>query len=284
MDRFQELLLDLAQQIGDALPETLLAITLFVLGVLIIKTIKQRAIRRISAKAKNVITARFIAEIIAAILYVILIIACFNILGWGSFTTKILAGAGLTTFIIGFALKDIGENFLAGIVMAFNRPFEMGDIIEIDREIGRVIRISLRETTIKSLDGKDVFIPNADILKKPLKNYTIDDLLRGDFDISVFNNNDIRKVIQLIEETVKSFQEVLAAPAPGVNIANFNEGLVLLNVRYWYKLGGKRAMNARLRTRIMLAVLEALKNNDVGMPDHVQDIKLNEEGGISREE
>ena len=90
MDRFQELLLDLAQQIGDALPETLLAIALFVLGVLIIKTIKQRAIRRISAKAKNVITARFIAEIIAAILFVILIIACFNILGWGSFTAKIL--------------------------------------------------------------------------------------------------------------------------------------------------------------------------------------------------
>jgi small conductance mechanosensitive channel len=274
MERFQALLFDLLDQLSKALPETLLSIALFVLGALAIRAIKRRALQRISAKAKNVITARFIAEIIAAILYIILMVACMNILGWGSFTTKILAGAGLTTFIIGFALKDIGENFLAGIVMAFNRPFEMGDIIEIDREVGRVIRISLRETTIKSLDGKDVFIPNADILKKPLKNYTIDDLIRADFELSVFNNNDIRQVLQRIEETVRSFPEVLKAPAPGVNIANFNEGLVQLSVRYWYGLGGKRAMNARLRTRVMLAVLEALKQDEVGMPDHVQDVKV----------
>jgi small conductance mechanosensitive channel len=276
MERFRYLLLDLIEQLLDALPETLLAIVLFVLGALAISTIKRRALRRITIKAKNTITAKFIAEIIAAALYVVLVVACMNILGWGALTTKILAGAGLTTFIIGFALKDIGENFLAGMVMAFNRPFEMGDIIEIDREVGRVIRISLRETTIKSLDGKDVFIPNADILKKPLKNYTIDDLIRADFEFSVFKNNDIRQVLQRIEEVVRAFPEVLKAPAPGVNIANFSEGLVQISVRYWYGLGGKRAMNARLRTRVMLAVLEALKQDGVGMPDHVQDIKLDQ--------
>jgi len=277
MESFQDILLDLAHQLREVLPEMLMAIALFVLGALTIRAIKRRALLRISAKAKNVITSKFIAEIISAVLYVVLILVCMNILGWGSLTTKILAGAGLTTFIIGFALKDIGENFLAGIVMAFNRPFEMGDIIEIDREVGRVIRISLRETTLKSLDGKDVFIPNADILKKPLKNYTIDDLIRADFEISVFNNNDIRKVLQRIEETVRAFPEVLKAPGPGVNITNFNEGLVQISVRYWYSLGGKRAMNARLRTRVMLAVLEALKQDGVGLPDHVQDIKLNQD-------
>jgi small-conductance mechanosensitive channel len=61
-----------------------------------------------------------------------LLVICLGIIGFDDVTNKILAGAGLTTFIIGFALKDIGENFLAGILMAFQRPFRIGDLIQID--------------------------------------------------------------------------------------------------------------------------------------------------------
>ena len=79
-----------------------------------------------------------------------------------------LAGAGISAFIIGFALKDIGENFLAGIILAFKRPFRVGDIVDINGLKGKVLTLNLRDTQIKTGDGKDVFIPNAVIIKNPL--------------------------------------------------------------------------------------------------------------------
>ncbi|HAZ24509.1 MAG TPA: mechanosensitive ion channel protein MscS, partial [Algoriphagus sp.] len=93
----------------------------------------------------------------------------------------LLAGAGITAFVIGFALKDIGENFLAGILLAFKRPFKVGDTVDINGIRGVVLNLNLRDTQIKTPDGKDVFIPNATIIKNPLVNFTIDGFLRYDF-------------------------------------------------------------------------------------------------------
>jgi small-conductance mechanosensitive channel len=89
------------------------------------------------------------------------------------------------TFIIGFTFKDIGENFLSGILMAFKSPFRIGDLVQTGDITGYVTSLSLRETTLKSLDGKDVFIPNSTILKEPLSNFTIDGFLRYEFVIGV---------------------------------------------------------------------------------------------------
>lgn len=262
------------------LPDFVMALIVLLLGIFIIRTLRNRVLKRILARSKDPVASRFIADFIAMALYIILFIICLNIIGLNTLTATIMGAAGLTTFIIGFALKDIGENFLAGILMVFNRPFKMGDIIQVDNETGRVISISLRETIIKSLDGKDIYIPNADILKKPLINFTLDDLLRSEFEIVVFNANDIQKVISLIEGIVVSFPEVLGSPASAVNIGNFNHGMVTLTVRFWYSLNGTRTLNAKLRTNIMLAVLEKLKETGIQFPDHIQDLKIMKVPGV----
>jgi small-conductance mechanosensitive channel len=89
------------------------------------------------------------------------------LLGLNAFTYRVLAGAGLLTFVIGFALKDIGENFLAGIILAFRSPFKLNDLIEVNNIVGFVKDINIREALIKTPDGKDVFLPNSIILNQP---------------------------------------------------------------------------------------------------------------------
>ena len=121
----------------------------------------------------------------------------FGNFGYGNITDKILAGTALTTFIVGIALKDIGENVLAGILMAFRRPFIIGDLIEVQGMRGRVKKMSLRETNIKTLDVKDVFIPNCIILKNPLENFTYNQLLRSEFFINVDYSEDLEKVMKV---------------------------------------------------------------------------------------
>jgi len=271
---FKDRLIEIYDGFLNLIPNLVFAFIFFGFGVLMIRLTRKLLFSRIVKRAKDPVASQFVADIFTIIFYVILILLTFRVLGLSALTQTILGAAGLTTFIIGFALKDIGENFLAGIVMIFDRPFEMGDLIQIDNQLGRVIRISIRETTIKTTDGKDVYIPNSDIIKKHFINYTIDDQLRESFEISIFNSNNIREVIDMILETVSSFNSILKSKKPVVSIKNFENGTVQLNVFYWYNLRGTRSRDGKLKTEIMLAVLEKLKENNIAFPDHVQDVKL----------
>lgn len=276
-DLFVERILEVYEDFLNLLPNLFLALVLFGIGFLFIQLIKKQLFSRIVKKAKDPVASQFVTDIVLMLLFIILFLLTFRVLGLSALTQTIIGAAGLTTFIIGFALKDIGENFLAGIVMIFDRPFEMGDLVQIDHHIGRVINISIRETTLKTTDGRDVYIPNADIIKKHFINYTIDDQLRETFEMSVFNTNNIKEVIGLIAERISGFSQILKTKKPSVLIKNFDGGTVQLNISYWYSLRGTRARDGHLKTDIMLAVLEVLKENNISYPDHVQDVKLNQE-------
>ena len=112
----------------------------------------------------------------------------------------------LTAIVIGFAFKDIGENFLAGVMMAFNRPFRIGDTIKSGDVEGKIVELSLRDTHIKTFDGKDVYVPNGQILKNPVYNYTIDGFLRHQFSIGIDYNSDIKKARDLIMNILVLFK------------------------------------------------------------------------------
>jgi len=277
IDLFLDRLSEIYQGFIEFVPTLVIAIVFFSIGVLLIKMIRKFFFTKIVKRAKDPVASQFVTDVVVVLFYVVLTLVTFRVLGLSAVTQTIIGAAGLTTFIIGFALKDIGENFLAGIVMIFDRPFEMGDLIQIDNHIGRVINISIRETTLKTTDGRDVYIPNSDIIKKHFINYTIDDQLLEGFEISVFNSNNIREVIALILNTVSGFSQILKNRKPSVLIKNFENGTVQLTVSYWYSLRGTRARDGQLKTDIMLAVLDVLKENKITFPDHVQDVKLNQD-------
>ena len=277
MDEILQSLKDSFQNLLDFLPELGVAIIVFVMGHFIIRRLKGSIRKRVINRSGEALTAQFTGDIIGLIFYLLLLTFCINILGFSGLTSKLIAGAGLTAFIIGFALKDIGENFLSGIILVFNRPFRTNDIIEIDGIQGRVLHISLRETIVKTADGRDVYIPNADILKKPLQNYTIDDQLRDSFVFRMYNDNDIQAVIDAVQQIVNNFPTVLASPKSIVQIQDFDGGMVTIRVSYWYDLSGSRKMNRILRSEIMLAVFESLRETAVSIPNHIQDISLSSE-------
>lgn len=274
MDKISQSLKDSFANLMDFLPELAAAIIVFVIGHFVIRKLKGSIRKRVINRSGEALTAQFTGDIIGLVFYLLLLTFCINILGFSGLTSKLIAGAGLTAFIIGFALKDIGENFLSGIILVFNRPFRTNDIIEIDGIQGRVLHISLRETIVKTPDGRDVYIPNADILKKPLQNYTIDDQLRDSFVFRIYIENDIGKVIDEIQTIVNGFPTVLEAPKSIVQIQDFEGGMVTIRISYWYDLAGNRKINWILRSEIMLAVFERLRDIGVAMPNHEQDINI----------
>lgn len=253
----------------DKSPTILFSILLFIIGLLIIKLINKYAKRIIVLKANDPLIADFLLSIISLVLTVVLFVICLGILGFDDVTNKILAGAGLTTFIIGFALKDIGENFLAGILMAFQRPFRIGDLIQIDNIKGRVIEMSLRSTTLKTLDGIDAYIPNATILKNTLENFTIDQLMRNNFIINVTHDENIDKAIQSIDKILNENEFVLKIPAHDVIVEKIENDIVSIGIYYWYRTDEIKAPAGQLKSDLQLNIYKMLKTKDFNLPTTV---------------
>lgn len=174
-----------------------------------------------------------------------------NLIGYQTLAASLLAGGGLTAVMLGFAFKDIGENFLAGFFLAFSRPFTTDDIIETDGILGQVKSIQLRHTHIRTGDGCDVFVPSAQLFTKPLHNYTLDGLRRGSFTVGIDYGDDAEKAADLLLETTKATAGVLETPKASVQIKGFDPNFVELQVFFWIRAKNQEASLSVVKTRAM---------------------------------
>ncbi|NEV94620.1 mechanosensitive ion channel family protein [Psychroflexus sp. YR1-1] len=253
-----------------------LTLLFLIAGFLIANFIKKRVRLRLIKKSPNHITATFISQIISFALKTAVLLITLYMLGLDAFTNKILAGAGLLTFVIGFALKDIGENFLAGIILAFKSPFRLNDLIEVDKIVGFVKDINIRETLIKTPDGRDVFLPNSIILKNPLFNYTIDGFLRYEFTVGIAYENSPGKASEIIEETLSKLDSVLKGDKkPSIAIDEFATNTVNLKVRFWINTfeSTKRSYHINIRSNAMDKVMGALLSAGFSLPASIVELK-----------
>ena len=141
--------------------------------------------------------SNFLAKAIKLILIVAIIMLALHAAGLSGIAGAIMATAGASAIVLGFAFKDIAENFLAGIILAFNRPFRVDDTVQIENVFGKVKSMEFRYTKITTFDGRNVYIPNADVLTKPVFNYTEDGFFRADFIVGIAYENDVEKAKEI---------------------------------------------------------------------------------------
>lgn len=274
--RFDELLISSWNYFLKILPSIALSIIVGLIGILIIRYSSKIAFKIIDKKSSDPLVSDFLVKIISLVLFILLIIICLTILGWGQITADILTGAGIGTFVLGFALKDIGENFLSGISMAFSRPFEIGDIIEINDIKGQVVSMSLRETIIKGLDGRNVFIPNGTMVTEALQNYTVNHVIRDEFEIGLDYNDDIQNIILLIEGILKGFDQVLTDPEPLIFIEELSASTVNLKIEYWISIKNNIDTDKKLRSNIMLKTFQTILEKGYKLPNNILEVKITE--------
>jgi len=244
----------------DLTPKLILAIVVVLISWFIASRIGLIADTSLKKRMHDRLLATFIARLIKSILLIIGILIMFRIVGLNGIAKSILAGAGISAFIIGFALKDIGENFLAGILLAFKRPFSIGDIIESNGVKGQVITLNLRDTEIKS-DSKIIYIPNALLIKNTLINYNSAGFLLQTFTVGLEFGSDLNKAIVLVKEVLKNNDQIEDKDHDdSAYITDVNAGIAQLNIRYWVKTGAKKN-NSENRSKIITQVLNTLKEN-----------------------
>ncbi|HAH36967.1 MAG TPA: mechanosensitive ion channel protein MscS [Algoriphagus sp.] len=230
--------------------------------------------KRLLVRMDDPLLANFLSVVFRLIIILLGFLLVFRIIGLTGLVSGLLAGAGITAFVIGFALKDIGENFLAGILLAFKRPFKVGDTVDINGIRGVVLNLNLRDTQIKTPDGKDVFIPNATIIKNPLVNFTIDGFLRYDFIVGLDYGSDYQVARALILEAIQKVPGVLMdTKTPKVWVSELAESTLNLQVAFWVDTFDRKIADLEVKSQAIIQVLTTLEKAGYNLPARVLEIK-----------
>jgi small-conductance mechanosensitive channel len=184
---------------------------------------------------------------------------------------------GLGSLAIGFAFRDIAENFLAGILILLTRPFKIGDQIEIDGYEGTVEDIQTRATYIRTYDGRVVVVPNADFLTEIVIVNTAYDARRSEYDVGIGYPDDIALAKRLILEAIDGLDGVLAHPAADVLTVALSDSSVNLRVRWWSD--STRSDVVATTDRVITAVKLALDRGGVNIPFPIRTVYLNSPPG-----
>jgi small conductance mechanosensitive channel len=241
-------------------PRLIIAIVLLVIFWFLGYYVKKLANKRLEKNMSDSLLANFLAGLVRGIILLMGILFVLRFWGFTGVVTSVLTGAGISAFIIGFALKDIGENFLAGILLAFKRPFKIGDVIEVSGVKGRVIQLNLRDTQIKTEDGKDVYMPNGSMVKNPLINFTIDGFIRNQFDIGLDHGSDYNAAILLMEEKLQDVKGILKGNrAPVIVVKEIANNAVIITVFFWVNTFTRVPPFNKVKSRAMIVVIKALE-------------------------
>lgn len=263
------------------IPKLVLGFLLFFIFLFLANRTRKFSRSRLQQHLEDPLLANFLSQVIRYILITIGLFGFLNTLGLGKAATTVIAGAGLSAFIIGFAFKDIGENFLAGILMAFKRPFRVGDVVETGDIKGTIVGLTIRETQIKTFDGKDVYVPNAQILKKPIINYTIDGYLRLDFTVGLDYGDDILRGIQIMLQALKEIPEVLQQhKPPSIAIEELGTSTINVRVFFWINTFDPEVSGLEAKSKALHKVCQALMEAGYYLPADILEVKSYQEAPL----
>jgi len=240
---------------ADILAATIVIILSYVIAV-ISKKLVEKPLRRVAPEdiAKLVSRSVYYTVLFFGLLSVL---ALFNI----SLSGLLVAG-GIAGIVIGFASQTVFSNFLSGLFIYFDKPFKIGDAIEINGESGIVTDINVFSTRIRRWDGVHIRIPNEDIFKSQIKNLIQNKVRRVDYTIGISYQDDPEKARRIILEHLEQHPLVLAEPLPTVFLSELGDSALVIQVRFWTLT--KYWFQAK--TKILEELYKKLTDNGITIP------------------
>ncbi len=218
----------------------------------------------------------FLAELIAsAIRFVFVVgglVVALDIIGATALLGAVLGGAGLVGIALGFAMRDTIENYVASLMLSLRQPFRANDHVVIDGSEGRVIRLTSRATVLMTLDGNHLRIPNANVFKATILNYTRNPKRRFEFELGIDANDDPDAARELGRKTLEKLEFVLDDPPPEARTEQVGDSNIVLKFLGWIdqdKTGWFKA-----RSIAISAVKAALEGGGFALPEPIYRLRF----------
>jgi len=229
MEMLKENLNVLVKGLYEWAPKLVGAIFVLIIGLWIIGKIMKVIEKGMKNSGLDQDVIPFLKSMISVIFKVLLVLSVAGMVGIE--TTSFVALIGMVGLAIGMALQGTLGHFASGVMILIFKPYKVGDLIDVQSQLGHVEEIQVFNTVIKTLDNKRVIIPNGQATSGTITNLSAHDLLRVDLNVAMPYEEDFDKVQKIILEAISNTPKALTDPAPTVEIEKFNEHNILLAVR-----------------------------------------------------
>jgi small-conductance mechanosensitive channel len=220
----------------------------------------------------NALLRSFLRQLVRTIIFAIGMLLALDIVGATPFVTAILGTAGVAGLAVGFAFKDIIENYLAGILLSLRQPFNKSDFVQVGSHEGKVVRLTARELVLMTFDGNHVVIPNATVFKSEILNYSRNPRRRFDFVVGVDVQEDLSYVQTLGLDTLNNVNGVMVEPASFSAIDELGDFNVLVHFFGW--VDQRSADFLKVRSQAIRLVKEAFDEAGVLMPEPINNVRV----------
>ena len=218
--------------------------------------------------------ARGLPELLASIMYylLLLMVALAAVNAGGIELNKFTVLTGAFGVGVGFGLQNIINNFVSGLILQFERPIHIDDIIEVDTNTGKVTRIGIRSSTIQTFQGAEVIVPNASLISSKVINWTLSESQRRrELPVGVAYGSDPNKVLQILRDAAARHELVLSKPEPMAYFKGFGESSLNFELHFWVMQENNGLL---ITSDVALAAMRALTEAGIEIPFPQRDLNL----------
>ncbi len=268
------------QGLKNQLRTLIKAVPLLIVGIVIFAIVawfgswlskRQKMWKRL---APNPFVAELLSQTIKVIFIVIGLILALSLIGAETVLGTLLGGAGVIGIAVGFAVKDSIENYIASLLLSIRQPFRARDQIVINDKEGIVVRLTSRATILMTMDGNQLRIPNAEVFKATILNYTKNPERRFTFELGVDANDDPLAAIKVGLDAISQLAFVLDNPKSIAVITNVGDSNIILEFQVWVDQSETDYYKAR-----SIAIREtkhALENEGFSLPEPIYRLRFND--------
>lgn len=220
----------------------------------------------------NPFLADILSQAIRVLSFLFAMFAALSIIGATALMAAILGGAGVAGLAIGFAVRDTLENYISSIMLSLRQPFRGGDHVVIGDQEGIVSRLTTRATILMTMDGNHLRIPNADVFKSTILNYTTNPQRRFSFKLGVDAADDPVAAINSGKAAIQALDFVLSEPAPFAKIESVGDSSIILVFYAW--VDQRETDFAKGRSLAIRATKDELEASDFTLPEPIYRIRL----------
>jgi small conductance mechanosensitive channel len=216
----------------ERVPQLILALLVLLFASWISRFIANR-LHLIRIRSQNPYMSGLLRMIVRTAIMLVAVLIALDLIGLTSVVGAVLGSAGVVGLVLGFAFREIAENYIAGILLSVRRPFEPGDHVVIENREGKVISVNSRATVLMTMDGSHLQLPNSLVFKSIVLNYSKNPKRRFDFTVLIDGSQSIRESQALATSAIAQLDGVLDEPAPTWTVVEFGAAGIQLRFFGW---------------------------------------------------